>query len=196
MAAVRISCPFKGRDSCNSGGGKGLIRKYFIDHLGAHHFSSDESKVYLKDNIAGDSNLFSSLDAALKKVGIWLCGVCLCTQSLSKNCTHSNGRVILSPTSVNVSSEAYEAPPLGSSAGCSCSGFDVELLGRVLLKPLRTVKSIPPKLHLGVLRFSFRPWMPFLHVLATFQLGYNYLSCLIVFWAPFCLRIEVNGGQA
>ena len=48
MAVVRISCPFRGRDGCNTGGGKGLTRKYFIDHLGIRHFSSDESKVILR----------------------------------------------------------------------------------------------------------------------------------------------------
>ena len=67
MVAVRISCPCRGRDGCNNGGGKGLTRKYFIDHLGARHFSSEESKLYLKDNIARDSSLFSFLDETLKK---------------------------------------------------------------------------------------------------------------------------------
>lgn len=74
--------------------------------------------------------------------------------------------VILAPTSVDDAilgiprrltsacafSEAYKAPPLGSYVGCSSSGFEVDLVGRVLAKPLRTVNSIPPKLRLGCAR--------------------------------------------
>ena len=41
---------------------------------------------------------------------------------------------------------------MGSSVGCSSSGFDVVLLGRVLSKPLWTVKSFPPKICLGCAR--------------------------------------------
>ena len=97
MVFERIPCHFRGRDGCNSGGGKGLSKKYFIDHLGGCHFSSIESRLYLKDQIVGDPFLFSTLDLALKKAGIWPCGDCLHTHSFSKNCKHANGSVILAP---------------------------------------------------------------------------------------------------
>ena len=157
MAFEKISCLFKGRDGCNSSGGKGLSKKYFIDHLGARHFSSEDSRIYLKDQIASDPCLFSFLDLELKKLGIWLCGECLRTHSFSKNCKHDNGSVIPAPsfaddaihgisrplTSLCAPCVIDMAPPVGSSSGCITTSFDVELLGRVFLKPLRTVKSIP-----------------------------------------------------
>ena len=98
MVVNKIPCPFRGRYSCNIGGGKGLTKKYIIDHLGSRHFSSDESKLYLKDYIASDFCLFSSLDIALKKAGTWLCGECLHTHSFSKNCKHADNSVILAPS--------------------------------------------------------------------------------------------------
>ena len=67
MVVNWIPCPFRGCDGCNSGGRKGLTKKYFIDHLGSPHFSSDASRLYLKDLVAIDSFLFSSMDIALKR---------------------------------------------------------------------------------------------------------------------------------
>lgn len=163
MDVDKISCPFRGRDGCNSGGGKGLSKKYLIDHLGTRHFGSKDSRRYLGDRIASDNCLFPSFDIALKKAGIWLCGKCWRTHSISKNCKHTNGMVILAPTSndvviygiprpsvaSDVPSMADEAPSLGSS-----SSFDVDLLGRVFLKPFRTIKSFPPNYVLALLGFS------------------------------------------
>lgn len=65
MTSDKIPCPFRGRDGCNSGGGKGHTKKYFIDHLGSRNFNSDESKLYLKDQIVNDPCLLPSLDMAL-----------------------------------------------------------------------------------------------------------------------------------
>lgn len=79
MVVERISCLYRGRDGCNSGGGKGLTKKYLIDRLGTHHFSSEAARIYLKDSIGCDPYLFFSLDIALQKGGIWLCGECFCT---------------------------------------------------------------------------------------------------------------------
>lgn len=47
MVIDRIPSPFRGRDGCNSGGGKGITKKYFIDHLRSGHFGSEASRVYL-----------------------------------------------------------------------------------------------------------------------------------------------------
>ena len=52
----------------------------------------------------------------------------------------------------SVSSVANAAPTMGCSTGYLSPGFDVDLLGRVFLKPFQTVKSIPPKLRLGFAR--------------------------------------------
>lgn len=164
MAVDRIPYPFRGRDGCNNGGGKGLTKKYFIDHLGSRHFSSDESKRYLKDHIASDPCLFSSLHIALKKAGIWFCGGCLRTHSSSKSCRHANGSMLLAPTSdadaihgiprplasIGADSLSDEPTPLGSSIGLFSPSFDVDLLGRVFTKPFRTSKKQPSQTTSGL----------------------------------------------
>ena len=157
MVVDRIPYPFRGRDGCNNGGGKGLFKKYFIDRHGACHFNSKESRRYLGDRIASDHCLFASLDVALKKTDIWLCGESWRIHSFSKNCKHANGLVIFAPTSddgvihciprplvaTDVSSVADEDPSLGSFSGFLSASIDVNMIGCVFLKPFRTVKSTP-----------------------------------------------------
>ena len=99
--------------------------------------------------------MFSSLDIALKKAGVRLCGECLHTLSFSKNCKHDNDSMTLSPffdddaihgipcllTLVRVPSVGDMALPLGSFNGCLTTSFNVDLLEHVFIKPLRAVKS-------------------------------------------------------
>ena len=151
MVVDMVQCPFRGCDSCNSGGGKELTKKYFIDHLGSRHFASEACRVYLKEHHGSDSFLYSSLDTTLKKAGIWLCGECFHTRSFSKNCKHDNG-IPCPLTSVRVPCVFDMALLLGSSSGFLNTSFDVDILGSVFLTPLQTVKSIPPKLRLGFAR--------------------------------------------
>lgn len=117
----------------------------------------------LNDHISIYLCLFSSLDIALKKAGIWLCGECFHTHSFSKNCRHANGSVTLSPSLGDVSIHCIPRPLVSTCVPCvgaepspplgfGISGFNVDLLGQVFLKPFRTVKSIPSKLRLGFAR--------------------------------------------
>lgn len=111
---VKIPCPLRGFDGCNSGSGKGLSKKYFIAHLGPRHFNSVDLVALHKDRLSRDNCLFSALDSALRLAGTWLCGVCFNTHSFSKNCKHSNGDVVLAP-SVGDAAIAY---PQARFVGC------------------------------------------------------------------------------
>lgn len=48
MIVERIPCPFRDHDGCNSGGGKGLTKRYFIDHLGSRHLVRMNLSSFLK----------------------------------------------------------------------------------------------------------------------------------------------------
>lgn len=61
-------CPFKGCDGCNSEVGRGLTKKYFIDHLGSRHFECDDLKACHKACIKRDFCLFFVLRQCMRKV--------------------------------------------------------------------------------------------------------------------------------
>ncbi|GJR22593.1 hypothetical protein Tco_0971120 [Tanacetum coccineum] len=173
----RISCPLQGREGCSGGNGKGLTKKYFIDHLGTRHFKTNDLKVSYKDRVTSDFSLFSALDSALHLAGIWLCGECFCTHTFSKNCKHTGGVVVSAPCFEEVAIIGIPVPPRPDlsvvdstspgtlptdseafvdgavsqvhSLGVESICFDINLLSRVFSKKLRTVKCIPPRLRLG-----------------------------------------------
>ncbi|GJY65899.1 putative reverse transcriptase domain-containing protein [Tanacetum coccineum] len=176
QGAGRISCPLQGREGCSGGNGKGLTKKYFIDHLGTRHFKTNDLKVSYKDRFASDFSLFCALDSTLHQAGIWLCGECFCTHTFSKNCKHANGVVVPAPSFEEVAIFGIHVPPRPdlSVVGCTSTGtiptneavvdgavsqvhslgvesicFDINLLSRVFSKKMRTVKCIPPRLRLG-----------------------------------------------
>ena len=150
--------------------------------------------------------MFSSLDVALKKAGIWLWGECLRSHSFGKNCKHANGSVVSSPSLDDVAIHgithpivpAYasgvvdEAPFLGPSIGCLSSGFDVDLLDRVFLKPFRAVKSIPPKLRLGFARIFLHAFDAVLACPSDVSSWVQLLVFFVVFWVLFYLRTKRN----
>lgn len=72
---------------------------------------------------------------------------------------------------------------MDSSIRCSSSGFDVDFLERVLLKPLQTVKSISPKLRLRCARV-------FLQTLDAFLACPNDISA----WVQLLILHIVFGG--
>lgn len=96
--AFRISCPLQGYDGRSGGNGKGLSKKYVIDHLGTHHFKTNVLKASHKARIASDFSLFSAFDQALHQAGIWLCCECFCTHTFSKNCKHAANNAVLIPS--------------------------------------------------------------------------------------------------
>nr|GEZ97617.1 hypothetical protein [Tanacetum cinerariifolium] len=176
LVASRISCPLQGCEGRGGGNGKGLSKKYFIDHLGTRHFKTDVLKASHKARVANDFSLFFALDQALHQAGIWLCGVCFCSHTFSKNCKHADGVVVLAPSFDEVTIYGIPVPPkpglsvvdcttVGSlraykaivdgdnsqvpSLGVESICFDIDLLSRVFSKKLRTVKCIPPRLRLG-----------------------------------------------
>ncbi|GJW41559.1 hypothetical protein Tco_0067404 [Tanacetum coccineum] len=175
QGAGRISCPLQGREGCSGGNGKGLAKKYFIDHLGTRHFKTNDLKVSYKDRFASDFSLFCALDSTLRQAGIWLCGECFCTHTFSKNCKHANGVVVPTPSFEEVAIFGIPMPPRPdlSVVGCTSTGtiptneavvdgavcqvhslgvesicFDINLLSHVFSKKIHTVKCIPPRLRL------------------------------------------------
>nr|GFA68847.1 chromo domain-like protein [Tanacetum cinerariifolium] len=98
QGAGRISCPLQGREGCSGGNGKGLTKKYFINHLGTRHFKTNDLKVSYKDRVASDFSLFCALDSTLHQARIWVCRECFCTHTFSKSCKHADGVVVLAPS--------------------------------------------------------------------------------------------------
>ena len=111
FGATRISCPLQGCDGCSGGNGKGLTKKYFIDHLGTRHFKTNVLKAYHKGRVASDFTLFSVFDLALHQAGIWLCGDCFRTHTFSKNCKHADGVVVSAPSFDEVAIYGIPMPP-------------------------------------------------------------------------------------
>ncbi|GJZ10821.1 hypothetical protein Tco_0545580 [Tanacetum coccineum] len=100
----------------------------------------------------------------LKRMGIWLCGVCFKTYTLRANCRH--GADFVSPPDIGDGFVCFVLYDLTKPLVPSCSqldlidgllhdqhdGFTLSLLDSLFSKGLRTVKSIPPKFRLGFLR--------------------------------------------
>ncbi|GJR09741.1 RNA-directed DNA polymerase, eukaryota, reverse transcriptase zinc-binding domain protein [Tanacetum coccineum] len=137
-------------EGCSGGNGKGLTKKYFIDHLGIRHFKTNDLKVSYKVRVTSDFSLFSALDSALHQAGIWLCGSCdsgipvLLRPDLSVVDSTSAG-ILPTDSEAFVDEAIFQVHSLGVESIC----FDINLLSRVFSKKLRTVKCIPPRLRLG-----------------------------------------------
>ncbi|GJY89780.1 hypothetical protein Tco_0504976, partial [Tanacetum coccineum] len=108
---VWVGCLCVGVQGYSGGNGKGLTKKYFIDHLGTRHFKTNDLKVSYKDRVTSDFSLFSALDYALHLAGIWLCGECFCTHTFSKNCKHTGGVVVSAPCFKEVAIIGILVPP-------------------------------------------------------------------------------------
>ncbi|GKE34863.1 hypothetical protein Tco_1454185 [Tanacetum coccineum] len=97
-------------------------------------------------------------------MGIWLCGVCFKTHRLGDKCRH--GADIVMPPDIGDGVVRFVIYDLTKPLAPSCSqldhvdgllldqhdGFTLSLLDSLLLKGLRTVKSIPLKCQLGFSR--------------------------------------------
>ncbi|GJY96150.1 hypothetical protein Tco_0512511 [Tanacetum coccineum] len=163
MAIVKFHCPFAGLNGCNDGGGNGLSRAYLIKHLRGVHCSGDAQAI-TKHALLSDLVVYERAELTLKRMGIWLCGVCFKTHTIRTKCRHGND-LVPPPDNGNgdVRFVLYDLtrPPVPS---CSLldhvdgllpmepEGFTLSLLDSLFSKGLRTVKSIPPKCRLGFSR--------------------------------------------
>ncbi|GKA30369.1 putative reverse transcriptase domain-containing protein, partial [Tanacetum coccineum] len=148
---------------CNDGGGNGLTRAYLIIHLRDRHCSG-EVQAITKNSLLTDLVVFERAEVTLKRMGIWLCGVCFKTHTLRDKCRH--GADIVPPPDIGDGVVRFVIYDLTKPLAPSCSqldhvdglllyqhdGFTLSLLDSFLLKGLRTVKSIPLKCRLGFSR--------------------------------------------
>ncbi|GKA45869.1 putative reverse transcriptase domain-containing protein, partial [Tanacetum coccineum] len=100
----------------------------------------------------------------LKRMGLWLCGVCFTTHTTRSKCRH--GSIVVPPPDNGEGNVWFVLYDLSKPHVPSCSqldhvddllpvqhdGFTLALLDSLFVKGLRTVKSIPPKCRLGFSR--------------------------------------------
>nr|GEU29396.1 putative reverse transcriptase domain-containing protein [Tanacetum cinerariifolium] len=160
---IGFHCPFAGLSGCRECGGNGLTKSYLIKHLHDRH-CKDEAQAITKHSLLTDFVVFERAEATLKRMGIWLCGVCFKTHTLRIKCHH--GADIMSPLDIGDGVVRFVLYDLTKPLVPSCSqphhvdgllldqpdGFTLALLDSLFSKGLRTVKSIPPKCRLGFSR--------------------------------------------
>ncbi|GJX99517.1 hypothetical protein Tco_0356536 [Tanacetum coccineum] len=141
---VRISCPLHGGEGCSGGNGKGLTKKYYIDHLATRHFKTNDLKVSYKTRVASDFSLFSALDSTLHQAGMWRCdevaihSIPVPPQPDSSVMDGADAEYVGTTTEFVVAGVASRVPLPGVKAIC----FDINLLSRVFSKRFETyVKS-------------------------------------------------------
>ncbi|GKC70007.1 hypothetical protein Tco_1115890 [Tanacetum coccineum] len=163
MVIARFHCPFAGLSGCCDGGGNGLTKSYLIKHLHDRHCIG-EAQAITKHSLLTDLGVFERAEVTLKRIGIWLCGVCFKTHTTRTKCRH--GVDIVSPPDIGDGFVRFVLYDLAKPLVPSCfqpvhvdsslfdphDGFTLSLLDYLLSKGLRTVKSIPPKCRLGFSR--------------------------------------------
>ncbi|GKC80275.1 hypothetical protein Tco_1131049 [Tanacetum coccineum] len=166
MTVVRFHCPFVGLSGCHDGGGNGLTKTSLITHLRDRHCNG-EAQAITKHSLLTDLVIFERAEVTLKRMGLWLCGVCFRTHTLRSKCRHGNGSDFVSPPDDGDGVVQFVLYDLVKPQVPSCSkqsdhvndgvydlhgGFTLALLDSLFSKGLRTVKSIPPKCRLGFSR--------------------------------------------
>nr|GEY76615.1 hypothetical protein [Tanacetum cinerariifolium] len=154
-----IPLPFAGLSGCHDGGCNGLTKTYLNKHLHDRHCNS-EAQAITKHSLLNDLVVFERAEVTLKRMGIWLCGVCFKTHTLRTKCRH--GTDIVPPPNIGDGVVRFVLYDFTKPLVPSCSqldhgdgllhdhdGFTLSLLDNLFSKDLRTVKSIPPKCHLG-----------------------------------------------
>ncbi|GJT99500.1 hypothetical protein Tco_1109839 [Tanacetum coccineum] len=108
--------------------------------------------------------VFERAELTLKQMGLWLCGVCFKTHTLRSKCRHGtafvpspdNGdgvvRFVLYDIIKPLAPSCSQPDHVDGLLQDQHDGFTLSLLDSLLLKGLRTVKSIPPKCRLGFSR--------------------------------------------
>nr|GEU33901.1 glycosyl hydrolase superfamily protein isoform 2 [Tanacetum cinerariifolium] len=80
---------------CQDGGGNGLTKTSLITHLRDWHCSG-EAQAITKHSLLTDVIVFERAEATLKRMGLWLCGVCYKTHTLRAKRRH--GKDIVPPS--------------------------------------------------------------------------------------------------
>ncbi|GKB00095.1 putative reverse transcriptase domain-containing protein [Tanacetum coccineum] len=138
-------------------------RAYLITHLRDKHCNG-EAQAITKHSLATDLVVFERAELTLKRMGLWLCGVCFKTHTLRSKCRHGTASVL--PPDNGDGVVHFVLYDIIKPLAPSCSqpdhvdgllqgqhdGFTLSLLDCLLSKGLRTVKSIPPKCRLGFSR--------------------------------------------
>ncbi|GJV43208.1 hypothetical protein Tco_1427744 [Tanacetum coccineum] len=129
--------------------------------------------VKMEREVANDNQIARKLldvvkerpEVTLRRIGLWLCGVCFKTHTLWTKCRH--GKDIVPPPDCGDFVVRFVLYDLTKPQVPSCSkqidqveyllhdqhsGFTLALLDSLFLKGLRTVKFIPPKCRLGFSR--------------------------------------------
>ncbi|GJT52464.1 hypothetical protein Tco_0978621 [Tanacetum coccineum] len=155
-----------GLSGCHDGGGNGLTKTLLITHLRDHHCNGDAHAITRK-TLSTNLAVFEEAEVTFKRMGIWLCGGCFKMHSLRSKCRHGKGSDFVSPPDcedgvvwfvlydiikphVPTSSEQFDH--VDDLVQFQHGGFTLALLDSLFSKGLRTVKSIPPKCHLGFSR--------------------------------------------
>ncbi|GJR66215.1 hypothetical protein Tco_0012280 [Tanacetum coccineum] len=93
MTVVRFLCPFVGLSGCQNGGGNGLTKTSLITHLRDRHCNG-EAQAIIKHSLLTDLVIFERTEVTLKRMGIWLCGVCFKAHTLRAKCRHDKGSFV------------------------------------------------------------------------------------------------------
>ncbi|GJS96181.1 putative reverse transcriptase domain-containing protein [Tanacetum coccineum] len=163
MVTARFHCPFAGLSGCRDGGGSGLTKSYLIKHLHDRHCIG-EAQAITKHSLLTDLGVFERAEVTLKRMGIWLCGVCFKTHTTRIKCRH--GADFVSPPDIGDGVVRFVIYDLAKPLAPSCSqldhvdsllldahdGLTLSFLDSLFSKGLRTVKSINPKCRLGFSR--------------------------------------------
>nr|GEU95034.1 zinc finger, CCHC-type [Tanacetum cinerariifolium] len=137
MIILRFQCPFAGLSGCQDGHGNGLTKTSLITHLRDRHCNG-EAQAITRHSLTTDLVVFEKVKVTLKRLGIFLCGVCFKTHTFRAKCHHSkDSDFVLPPDSGD--------DLLHDQHG----GFTLPLLDSLFSKGLRTVKSIHPKSNLN-----------------------------------------------
>ena len=119
------------------------VRKFCgVDQDATHH------------GLATSWSVFSNAEITFKRMDIWLCGVCFKTHSLRTRCRHDRDDIVDPPNCgdsvVRFILYDFPVPPAPTPLpGCVDASevhvFTISSLDCLLLKGLRTIKSIRPK---------------------------------------------------
>lgn len=161
-AVVRFHCPFVGLSGCQDGGGNGLTCASMLVHLRDRHCCED-AQATTRHSLSTSLAVFSAAEITFKRMGRWLCGVCLKTHPFRSVCRHGRGSDFVAGPDCGDGVIRFVlhglprpmAPPLASGVVMvpdSPEGFTVTSLDRLLSLGLRTVKSIPHRCRLGFSR--------------------------------------------
>ncbi|GJV38184.1 hypothetical protein Tco_1410661 [Tanacetum coccineum] len=129
-------------EGCSGGNGKGLTKKYYIDHLATRHFKTNDLKVSYKTRVASDFSLFSALDSTLHQAGMWRCdevaihSIPVPPQPDSSVMDGADAEYVGTTTESVVAGGASRVPLPGVEAIC----FDINLLSRDYKTEYKKVK--------------------------------------------------------